>query len=388
MKNVAMYKKVKSIVDENHLDALVLGGTYNIQYATGVHIPCAHAQTDLVMFAVFAVGKEPMVLVPKCWESVARQTCYFTNVRSYGLDNRPLEMATAALVDWCQPAKRIGTDDGNMSVTVNAQLAHAFERAGVTLVPCKSHISKARSIKTDEEVALLTAIAYKTDHVINGHFHHLSADRPKTASSISESLRIHSQERDIEISGYNACSRAVLGESLSKFWAYAPKYGFADCEMTKDNDTIIAHVLNTENGYWSNATRMAISSDRMSDEQERMYAALNQLRDLLLSSLRIGRKCSDIYHEMIEHSKKESLSLVNNIPLGFCVGVSPMEGPFLSPGEEQTVEASMVLVLNPVVKYGTYFYRSSDTVVIKEDGPEVVNWYKDWREPYLAILAL
>jgi Xaa-Pro aminopeptidase len=185
MKNVEIYNKIKKTIDENQLDALILGGTYNIQYATGVRIPCAHAQTDLVMFAVFAVGKEPAVFVPKCWESVARQTCYFSNIKSYDQNKIPVEAAVEALTEWCRSTKRIGIDDERMSAAKNLRLSHAFDQVGANLIPCTPVISKTRSIKTETEVEWLKSIAYKTDHIINGHFHHLIADRLKSASSIS-----------------------------------------------------------------------------------------------------------------------------------------------------------------------------------------------------------
>ena len=234
----------------------------------------------------------------------------------------------------------------------------------------------------------MSKIAYQTDHVINGHFHHLIADRLKTATQISESLRVHSSERDIEIAGYAACARGTVGEGLGKIWAYAPKFGFADSEMTGERDVIIADVLTSEGGYWSNATRIAINHDDMSAEQEALNEQMTTLRNMLLAALRVGRKCSEVYADIVAQADEAGLSLVRNLSLGFCVGVSPMEGPFLSPGEEREVEESMVFVLDPVVKDGKRFFRSRDTVVVRSDGPEIVNWYKDWREPYIAILEL
>lgn len=65
-----------------------------------------------------------------------------------------------------------------------------------------------------------------------------------------------------------------------------------------------------------------------------------------------------------------------------------MEPPFLAPGDIRTVEESMVFVLDPVVKANGKLYRSRDTVVVTANGPQIVNWYKDWREPYIAILEL
>ncbi|MEM7802222.1 MAG: aminopeptidase P family N-terminal domain-containing protein [Chloroflexota bacterium] len=386
--HIEKQNKIKSIIAEQELDALIIGGAYNIQYATGVRIEAAHAQPDLVMFALFFAEKEPVVFVPKSWQGVAHQECYFTNVVAYRPDKLPIDAAVEALIDCCPAAGRVGIDDDLLSAAVNLKLIQAFEQKEVTFISCASQLGQARAIKTAEEVELLTEIAFKTDHVINGHFHHLSADRRRTASVISESLRVHSSERDIEIAGYTACARAVIGRSMSSFWAYAPKYGFADADMTQENDPMVVDVLTSEGGYWSNSTRIAISNDHMSAEQERVYGELVRLRKLLVEGLRVGRKCSAVYHGVVGAAQKEGLSLVTELPLGFCVGVSPMEGPFLAPGDERDIQASMVFVLDPVVQHDALFYRSRDTVVVRESGPEIVNWYKDWREPYLAILEL
>ena len=380
--------KINAILQDQHLDALLLGDPYNIQYATGVRIPVALAQPDLVMFALFSAQQEPVVLLPDCWHEVARQESYFANLMVYRPDKPPLDAAIELIMTLCHAAHRVGIDAESISVAHTAALEKALSPLGIVQVACDAQMRQARAVKTAAERDLLTRIAAKTDHVINGHFHHLSADRPRTASLISESLRVHSSERDIEIAGYNACARAVLGESIRSFWAYAPKYGFAEAEMTQEFDAIIADVQTSEGGYWSNATRIAISSDVMSEEQAAAYEALNLLRNMLLEAVQIGRTGAEIYAEVVAAAQAKEIDLVTNLGLGFGVGVSPLEGPFLAPGEIVSIEAGMVLVLDPVVKLGNKFYRSRDTVVIADDGAQIVNWYKDWREPYLAILEL
>lgn len=388
MKHTEKQIKIKAIIAENKLDALVLGGLHNIQYATGVRIEAAYAQTDLAMFAAFIVGKEPVTFVPKCWHGVAKQECTFENIVAYRPDKRPIDAAIEALLDWLPANGRIGIDDDMISAANNLKLAQAFAEREITKVSCGDHLANARAIKTAEEVELLKNIAFKTDHVINGHFHHLSADRRRTASVISESVRVHASERDIEIAGYNACGRAVIGQSMSNFWAYAPKYGFAEADMTQENDPMVIDLLTSDQGYWSNSTRIAISNDQMSAEQEKIYGELVRLRKLLVAGLRVGRTCSEVYHEVVQASQNEGLALVPNLCLGFCVGVSPMEGPFIAPGDDTIIDSSMIFVLDQVVEHDSLFYRSKDTVVMRGDGAEIVNWYKDWREPYLAILEL
>ena len=145
-----------------------------------------------------------------------------------------------------------------MTVAVATALSEALRSAGHTVVECGGALRAARMTKTLAEQERLEELALKTDHAINGYFHHLIANRASSALVISEQLRIHSLERDIELSGYNACARAKVGEGTKKFWPYAPNYDFATMEVRKyPNDTIVAEVANTDGGYWSNAIRMA-----------------------------------------------------------------------------------------------------------------------------------
>ena len=388
MNDKAIQAKIEAIIADAELDLLVLGDLYNIQYATGVQLPAAQAQSDLIILAAFRGGQAPALFVPHCWLGTVRTMCPQSDVISYRPAQSPLLAAVAALQAWAGPAQRLGLDEATLPVLLSRQLSEMAAAGGLTLVDCSEAIADARLVKTPTEQRLLSEIAYKIDHVINGHLHHLSADRRRTASLMSESVRIHALERDIPIQGYNACARAIRGTSLAHFWAHAPKFGFADVEMTQDRDAIIIDIANCEAGYWSNAARIAISHDEMSPAQAAAYGALVALRDMLLAALRTGRSGADVYREVTQAGQAAELPLVTELPLGFGVGVAPLEGPFLAPGEERALATGMVLVLDPVVRHDGLYYRSRDTVVLRESGPEIVNWYKDWREPYLAILEL
>ena len=58
----------------------------------------------------------------------------------------------------------------------------------------------------------------------------------------------------------------------------------------------------------------------------------------------------------------------------------------INPDDHREIKEGMVLVFDPVV-YGPSreIMRSKDTVVISKEGSEIVGWYKDWREPYIAL---
>ncbi|MBT7582932.1 MAG: M24 family metallopeptidase, partial [Kordiimonadaceae bacterium] len=330
MKNLAqeVTNKINQIIEDQNLDGLIISDIYNIQYATGVKIPCAHAQTDLRIFAYIERNSAPIVIVPKCWENAASQYNYNAKIISYSLENDQTISGIEELLKQCASAKRLGSDDDISPIKIARLIRNAIAELGAEYVSCTDDLRKARSTKTKTEIKHLKSIAMKTDHAINGYFHHLIADRSKSSMSVSENLRIHSLERDIDLEGYNACSRGVIGNSISNIWAYAPKFGFAASDFTNVGDPIIADAMNNENGYWSNSTRIAIMSEEMSEDQQDAYGHLVTLRDLLCDALKVGRKCCEVYKDVISKAADLNISIIDGHALGFCVGASPMEGPF------------------------------------------------------------
>ena len=140
--------KIDALLRENQLDVLILGDSYNIQYATGVRIPVSMAQPDLVMFALFFGGaREPLILVPQCWHSVARQECHYDNVVAYRPDMTPLNAAVEAAASYCQKSQRIGIDSDELTVHVNQVLAMAIDSLGAEQIPASQLIAAARAVK-------------------------------------------------------------------------------------------------------------------------------------------------------------------------------------------------------------------------------------------------
>ena len=378
-------KNINSIMDDKAVDLLVICDPYNIQYATGIKIPSAHAQHDLIMLAVFSKKNKPIVVIPKCWEASAVQSRYNADLISYSILKSPDQSAMELLERKIEGAKFIGTDIESVSLKLNKMIEALVTKLGAKNVACDDNFIARRSQKLQSEIYHLKSIAHKTDHAINGYFHHLIADRSKSSMSVSENLRIHSLERDIEIEGYNACSRGVIGKSIAHIWAYAPSYGFASSDFTEIGDPIIADAMNSERGYWSNSTRIAIMADEMSEEQNIAYEQLNSLRKLVCSKLKTGEKTGAVYQEISEAAEKQNLSIVQNHSLGFSIGVSAMEAPFLSPGDDTVLTSDMILIIDGIISHNDKLYRSRDTVLLTETGVEFLNWYKDWREPYFAM---
>lgn len=387
MNNLAneIREKINDIYIRNGIETIILSDLYNIQYATGIKIPCSHAQPDLVMIALLNKNDEAKIILPEHWVASASQTKFDGELISYKIDQDPFDAAKSVLESEIAGTNNIGSDDDVASIMTSRMIEGVIKDSGGNKLSVSDDIMEERVIKTKAEIHHIQSISLKTDHAINGYFHHLIADRSKSSMSISENLRIHSLERDIEIEGYNACSRGVLGQSIEKIWAYAPAYGFASDDFTEIGDTIIADAMNNERGYWSNSTRIGIMADDMNADQEEAYDQLVKLRNIVCENLTINHAANQIYMDIVNDAETQNIAIIENHRLGFSVGVSAMEPPFLSAGDQTQIEEGMIIVIDGLIEHKGLLYRSRDTVVITDNGPEILNWYKDWREPYFAL---
>ena len=111
-------KKINLILEGRNLDGLIISDIYNIQYATGVKISCAHAQTDLRIFALFLKNSVPIVIVPKCWIDIAIQNNYGAKVISYSLKNDQISSGIEELFKLCLPSKRLGSDSDLLPIKI------------------------------------------------------------------------------------------------------------------------------------------------------------------------------------------------------------------------------------------------------------------------------
>jgi len=387
MNNLAneIREKINDIYMRHDIETIILSDLYNIQYATGIKIPCSHAQPDLVMIAILNKNDEAKIILPEHWVASASQTKFDGELISYKIDQDPFGAAKSVLESEIAGTNNIGSDDELTSVKLSRMIKEVVEANGGNKISISDAILNARAIKTKAETHHIQSISLKTDHAINGYFHHLIADRSKSSMSISENLRIHSLERDIEIEGYNACSRGVLGQSIENIWAYAPAYGFASDDFTEIGDTIIADAMNNERGYWSNSTRIGIMADDMTNDQEEAYNQLVSLREIICKNLKSGRTASQVYHDVVTIANTQKISILKNYSFGFSIGVSAKEAPFLVAGDETLIQKNMIMVIDGIIKHKNLLYRSRDTVLINTEEPEFLNWYKDWREPYFAM---
>ena len=90
-------EKITNILELQNLDLLIISDLYNIQYSTGIKIPCSHAQPDLVMIALISQENGMRVILPEHWVASAKQTMFDEALLPYSIDKEPIEAAKLIL---------------------------------------------------------------------------------------------------------------------------------------------------------------------------------------------------------------------------------------------------------------------------------------------------
>ena len=372
-------------------DALLVVGVENVQYLSTAHVPFLFHRPDLRVAVLMTHAGDAIYLCPDELVPTVRPLSSIQPVLGYskwGHSHGGFLQAITELVKAKVPAgSTVGVDEQLIPHDLYGSLEN--ELVGITLTPCDGWLASLRMVKTQPELELLEELAYTTDHGLNGRFHHIIANRPKSMISLAEEVRVHCLERGLDELGYHSTAQSVSGTEATRFWPLCPlhglNYGFSPAKDTQTNVWVRNSMITSRQGYWSNACRMFVYGV-ISDAQRETYDLLMQVRNAIVEAIEPGVPCNDLYDTAQRTARRVGAQLVAGMNVGHGIGVLISEPPYINEYDQTEIREGMVLVIDPILTApGGEIIRSKDTVIITSDGCKVVNWWKDWREPYLPI---
>ncbi len=170
-------------------------------------------------------------------------------------------------------------------------------------------------------------------------------------------------------SGARAGYRGQIGRSSAIPHAMANNIQF------QSGDVLVTGVSAPVWGYHSELERTMIVG-KPSDEQQRLFKHMLALQETAFEVMRPGTRCADVDHAVRAYYKKHDLMSYWRHHTGHAIGLRYHEGPFLDVGDETELRPGMVFTVEP----GLYDpelggFRHSDTVVITDDGIEIITFY-------------
>jgi Xaa-Pro aminopeptidase len=128
-------------------------------------------------------------------------------------------------------------------------------------------------------------------------------------------------------------------------------------------------------GYNSELERTMIVGPA-SDDQKRLFDHMVALQDAAFAAMRPGIPCSAVDNAVRAYYEKHDLFPFWKHHVGHAIGIRYHEAPFLDLGDETLMQPGMVFTVEP----GLYSadlggFRHSDTVLMTEDGIEILTYY-------------
>lgn len=143
----------------------------------------------------------------------------------------------------------------------------------------------------------------------------------------------------------------------------------------QDGDVLVTGASAPIWGYVSELERTMILGTP-TDDQKRMFDHMFNLQTLAMEALEPGKPCSSVDKDVRAYCEEHDLMQYWKHHTGHTIGLRYHEGPFLDVGDDTPIEVGMVFTVEP----GLYNpevggFRHSDTVVITEDGSEMITYY-------------
>jgi len=112
------------------------------------------------------------------------------------------------------------------------------------------------------------------------------------------------------------------------------------------------------------------------EKAEKYHSIALEMQDAAIEAIKPGKKCSDVDKASRRIAKERGVENLLLHHTGHGMGLEGHEAPFLDIGDDTVLQPGMVMSVEP----GLYLpslggFRHSDTIVVKEDGIEVLNRY-------------
>ena len=169
--------------------------------------------------------------------------------------------------------------------------------------------------------------------------------------------------------GVSAGYRGQIG--LRSSWAHAVAHNIEFQPV----DVLVTETSAPIWGYNAELER-AMVIGTPTDEMRRMFDHTVAAQEVAFAALRPGVTCADVDGAVMRYFEEHDLVPLWRQHVGHGIGLRNHEAPFLDLGDHTVIEPGMVFTIEPgVYSSDVGGFRHSDTVVVTEDGTEILTDY-------------
>jgi Xaa-Pro aminopeptidase len=359
------------------LSGYVLFGADYIQYFTGFWF----LSNERPVIYAEGVGGESAVFVPEFEVERTRAEAAFARVESYpeypGIEH-PMSIFARVLAD-LGIRDAIGADQDGYPGLLGYKGPALSDAAGASVTPLGDVIEGMMARKSDSEIALIRESGRWCAHA-----HRLLQEYSRPGTTEAEASLRASHETTLAMlealresyggglsssSGASAGYRGQIG--LRSSWAHAIAHNIE----FRAGDVLVTETSAPIWGYNAELERAMIIG-QPTDEMRRLFDHTVAVQQLAFDAVRPGATCADVDGAVMRYFERNDLVRYWRQHTGHAIGLRNHEAPFLDVGDHTPLEPGMVFTIEP----GLYDpaiggFRHSDTVVVTEDGVDVLTDY-------------
>jgi Xaa-Pro aminopeptidase len=359
------------------LSGAVVFDAQRVQYLTGF----AFAPTERPIAFVLGPHGERALFVPRLEvEHAAGQTGLedIAHYPEYPGDPHPMEVLAGTLAD-LGVSERIGADLDGYPWILGYRGPSLSELTGATVVPIAAALEDMMAVKSEAEVACLRESVRWGDlaHRLLQHYTRPGASETEVARRAGHEATVAMLEELGEryragnpfVDGAEAGYRGQIGRNAANPHTLAGNITF------EVGDVLVSGATAPVWGYVSELERTLVIGPP-SDDQRRLFDHATAAQQVAFDALRPGAQCSDVDRAVRAYYEANGLWDHWRHHTGHAIGLRYHEGPFLDLGDHTEIVAGMVFTVEP----GLYDpdvggFRHSDTVLVTEDGMELLTTY-------------
>jgi Xaa-Pro aminopeptidase len=375
--------RVRAILDERKLDALVLFHPIRMAYVSGFF----HLSTERPMAIIVGGNGKMGALIPWLEQEHIAKSPAVTNTKVYpeyptGGTKHPLLHLGDLLKEMGLTKKgtRLGYDsNGYLDINgYDGPTLTEIAGADVETVSARDIVDRLRAVKSQAE------LNYIIQSCIWGNLAHqlmhnkIELGRSPIEISLDASVEASKMMLAALGPGYQQLAStfgmpASAGFSAGK--ATSLPHGLFGGAGVQRGDILVTGAGADVAGYFSELERTMIVGEP-DDTFVKHYELMMTLQQAGFDALKPGRTFAEAETEISARYAELGVAEMQRHHTGHGIGLEGHEWPFIDKGCDAVIEENMVLTVEPgIYAPGVGGFRHSDTVVIRSYGAELVTFY-------------
>jgi Xaa-Pro aminopeptidase len=374
MPPLANLPRLKALMDEARLDAVVARSGNNFTYLTGIVYPGTLARhVDLTdsprgVFVVYPRHGAPVIVTNAIAAGLARRDSWIERIEVYdGYTEPPEDRLCKVLRDLGLADGQVGFEHDYLSARTWASIGRALPSLEMT--DCTALMDRVRWIKTPAEIERFRKGADLLDEAY---------------LEVFATIQDGESERAVHSRLIASCIRRGAGwaHGILNAESNTIPYAGESSHPFRRGEAIRTDYVAYLDGYPGHQSRCAVMGPP-SAEQLQEYRTIRDLYRAACDRCRPGVTAGQVYAFVVESFAAAGIEY-SSMLAGHSVGAWwHQQAPIVAKDEPTPLEAGMVIAMEPHVNH----WHIQDMLLIRDDGPELLSSRFSTDEPFIVPLA-